>query len=217
MALAVGARARTLRSWARGSFIAPLFGFVAFVASALLLGAAPAGAAQLDEILTNVRAATQPVPARVAFRQDVELRVFLFRWSFHADVVRDETGISVEVHGAPKFLSPDISVSLLELSEGLDGFDLELVEQSERRGEPVYVLRGTAREGADGGARGGTITVNGRSWLIEQAELQYPWGAMTVEQTFQRVDGFTLLKEQHATVDVLGAKLRVHYGGYSLE
>lgn len=216
MALAVGARARTLRSWARGSLVAPLFGLAAAVMLVLWMSAAPVEAGVgLEDIVANVRAATSPMPKRMSFRQDVELRVLLFRWSFHADVVRDETGIAVEVHGAPSFLSPDVSVSLLELSEGLDGFDLELVEMDASGGEPLYVLQATAR--AEGGARGGTVTVNGNSWLIERAVLRYSWGTMTVEQTFQRVDGFILLKEQNATVDVLGAKLRVQYGGYSLE
>lgn len=170
-----------------------------------------------EEIVANVKSVTGSGPERVTFRQDVELRVFLFRWSFHSDVVRDADGIRMEVHGAPSFLSPDVSASLLELSEGLEGFDLKFVESRHDEGETYYIVEGTAKTAGGGGALGGTIWVNGRTWLIERATLQYSWGSMTVEQTFQTVNGYTLLREQIATVDRLGAKMRVQYGGYSID
>lgn len=171
----------------------------------------------VDEIAAHVRAATGAGPERMRFRQDVELQLFLFRWSFYSDVVRDEDGIDVQVHGAPSFLSPDVSASLLEVSEGLDGFELRLVDVLGEGDGTYYVVQGEAKTKGGGGASSGTIWVNGRTWLVEKATLQYPWGAMTVEQTFQTVNGYTLLKEQIATVDRLGAKLRVQYGGYSID
>lgn len=236
MAWTVGAGAHTLRSWARDVFNAPSFGLV-LVALLTVSGLMPADALaaiadppgiqtsagggagpSLEQIVANVRTATGGLPGRVSFRQDIELRVLLFRWSFHADVTQKGRDIEVHMHGAPRFLEPDVTTSLLEVSEGLDGFDLELVERgTTSEGDPFYVVRGTAPAGRQSGATGGTIRIDGRTWLVEEAELHYSWGNMTVRQSFQTINGYTLLKEQQATVDRLGAKLLVQYGGYSFE
>lgn len=236
MAWTVGAGAHTLRSWARDVFHAPSFGWlllalltVSGLAPAQALAAngdppemqTPAGGGEgptLEQIVANVRAATGGVPERMSFRQDIELRVLLFRWSFHADVTQDGSDIEVHMHGAPRFLERDVTTSLLEVSEGLDGFDLELVERgTTNEGDPFYVVRGAAPAEREHGASGGTIRIDGRTWLVEEAELHYSWGNMTVQQSFQTINGYTLLKEQQATVDRLGAKLLVQYGGYSFE
>lgn len=217
MAISVGAGVQALGSWARRGFVA-LLSCLLFSAFSIVSGPSVAAAhPSVDEIIANVRAASGEQPERIVFRQDIELRVLVFRWTFYTDVTRTGDTIEVQVHGAPSFLSPDVPASLLEVSEGLDGFTMEFVEQVDRNGTVLYVLRGTAKAGNRGGARGGTIWVNGRTWLVDEAILEYDWGNLTLQQTFQTVNGFTLLREQYASVDRLGSKLRVQYGGYSFD
>lgn len=215
MAIADGAGVRALGSGARGAFAALMlcmfFGMVWTVTGLQAAAAQPS----VDEIVANVRMVSGERPERFSFRQDIELRVLFLRWTFYTDVRRSGDAIDVQVHGAPGFLSTDVSASLLEVSEGLDGFTLEFVEQVERGGDVLYVLRGQAKPENRGGARGGTIWVNGRTWLVDEAVLHYEWGNMTLQQTFETVNGFTLLRQQHASVDRLGGRLRVQYGGYS--
>lgn len=182
----------------------------------LLFGVPAVGARpSVDEIVANVRSAVANQPTRYSFRQDIELRVLILRWRFHADVRRDGDRIDVQVHDAPGFLSPDIAATLLEVSEGLDGFTLKLVAKTERGGDVYYVVEGVST--LQEGARSGTIWVNARTWLIDEAVLKYDWGNLTVQQRFQTINGYTLLREQHAAVDRLGGKLRVQYGGYSFD
>lgn len=216
MALAIGAGARTRRSWARGGLGASLLSVFVWLATLFAPGSV-SGQPAVEEIVANVRTATAGRPVKMTFRQDVELRVLFFRWTFHADVVQDGSTIDVHMHGAPGFLAPDVTASLLELSEGLGDFDLEFVEQGIADGDAYYVLRGSAKAGHGGAATGGTVRVNGRTWLVDRATLHYAWGNMSVEQSFQTIDGYTVLREQYATVDRMGAKLRVQYGGYSFE
>ncbi len=58
------------------------------------------------------------------------------------------------------------------------------------------------------------VWVNARNWLVERAELEYPWGKLSLEQRFETVDGYVVLAEQHASVNRLGARLTVRYGDY---
>ncbi len=182
---------------------------------ALLCASGPAALAapSVEELVANVRHATGARPAEMRFRQDVTLQVLFLRWRFHADVTRRGDRIQVTLHGAPGFIDDDVSASLLEVSEGLDHFDLRFVEEIRRGADVLYVLQGTSR--LEEGARGGMIWVNARTWLVEKAELKYPWGDITLQQTFQTVDGYTVLHEQDASVSRLGARMTVRYSDYA--
>lgn len=166
----------------------------------------------VDEITDNVRRAVGARPAVMGFRQDVELRVLILSWRFHADVVRRGDDIELTVYNQPSLIGDDVSASLLEVSEGIDDFDLQLVDEVNRNGDVFYVLEGTSRTAL--GAQSGTIWINGRTWLVEHAVLEYPWGSLTLDQSFHSVDGHTVLQEQHASVNRLGARMTVRYGDY---
>lgn len=195
---------------------APVLGLVCALASVSALWFAHAdvvlAAPTVDELADNVRAAVGARPVEMGFRQDVTLQVLFLKWRFHADVYRRGDEIELTVYDAPRFLEDDVSVSLLEVSEGFDHFDLRLVDEIRRNGDVFYVLEGEAR--AAGGARGGKIWVNGRTWLVEQAVLDYPWGSLTLEQTFQSINGYIVLREQQASVNRLGAQMTVLYSNY---
>lgn len=179
-----------------------------------LLAAPGTGAAapSVDEVVLNVRGAAGVRPEAMRFRQDITLEVLFLRWNFHADVTRSGDRVELVLHNAPGFIDEDVSASLLEVSEGLDHFDLRLVDEIRRGGDVVYVLQGVPRR--EGGARGGRIWVNARTWLVEKAELEYPWGMLEVEQTFQNINGYTVLREQKASVSRLGARMTVRYSDY---
>lgn len=194
----------------------PVLGFVCALAvmwaSLCAFGGGASAAPSIEELTANVRKAAGVRPAVMGFRQDISLQVLFLRWRFYADVVRRGDELELTVHDAPGFLDGDVSASLLELSEGLDNFDLRLVDEIRRNNDVIYVLEGTSR--IAGGARSGRIWVNARTWLIEQAELDYPWGTMSVEQEFDTVNGFIVLREQHASVNRLNARLTVRYNDY---
>lgn len=194
----------------------PVIGFVCALAvmwaCVCAFGDGAWAAPTVDELAANVRAATVVRPAEMGFRQDISLQVLFLRWRFYADVVRRGDHLELTVYDAPGFLDGDVSASLLELSEGLDNFDLRLVEEILRNNDAIYVLEGESRMA--GGARSGRVWVNARTWLIEQAELEYPWGTMSVEQHFDTVNGFIVLREQHASVNRLGARMTVRYSDY---
>ncbi|MBO8142574.1 MAG: hypothetical protein H0Z37_10445 [Firmicutes bacterium] len=173
------------------------------------------GAPSVEEVVANVSRASGQRPAVMGFRQELRLQVLVFTWDFYADVVRQGDDIRVTLHGAPGFLSPDVTASLLDVGEALEEFDVRLVEeQVNDDGDPLYVLEATRRHREGQGALGGQVWVNGRTWLVEEAVLEYPWGTLHVRQQFQQVDGYTVLKEQHATASRLGARLWVQYRDY---
>lgn len=186
------------------------------MAVALVFCVAVAGdvwaAPTIDELMANVRHATGGRPAKMGFRQYVTLQALFFRWQFHADVVRQDDQLHVTVYNAPSFVGGDFSGSLLEVSEGLDNFDLQLVDEVLLNGERYYVVDGVSR--VEGGARRGKIWINARTWLVERAELEYPWGTLTIEQRFRVVNGYVVLSEQQASVSRLGARARVRYDDY---
>lgn len=214
MAIRSGARRRLAGGRAGRVMTAFVFVLLCNGLSSLLGATSVDARPAIDEIVKNVRVAAGNRPEQYSFRQDIDFRVFILRWRFHADVVRDGPDIDVTIHGAPGFISPsDISVSLLEVSEGLDDFTLRFVEETERDGERYYLVEGTSN--LSHGARGGFIWINTHTWLVDEALLEYEWGNLTLQQTFQTINGYTLLKEQQASVDRLGGKLQVQYGGYS--
>lgn len=176
------------------------------------LAGAVFAAPTIEEIRDNVRGTVGTRPEVIGFRQDVELRVLILSWRFHADVVRRGDEIELTVYNKPSLIGDDVSASLLEVSEGIDQFDLELVDEVHRNGDVFYVVEGKARTAS--GAREGKIWINGRTWLVEQAVLDYPWGSVTLDQTFQTVDGYTVLREQHASVNRLGARMTVRYSDF---
>lgn len=194
----------------------PVLGIVCALAFvwATLLGVADdaLAAPTVDELVANVSRATGARPAVMGFRQYVTLRALLFEWKFYADVAQRGDRVELTVHDAPAFLDDDISVSLLDVSEGLEKYDLRFVEETRVNGELFYVLEGEPR--AAGGVQRGRVWVNARNWLVERAELEYPWGKLSLEQRFETVDGYVVLAEQHASVNRLGARLTVRYGDY---
>ncbi len=200
-----GPRPRLLRSVARGPVVVLLCLGVSWAAL---------GAPSVDEVVANLGRASGQLPAEMGFRQDVQLHVLFLTWKFYSDVVRRDGKYIVETRGAPDFLPSDISASLLEVSEGLSNYDFELVGQEvNSTGDPIYRLTGRRRQGAEG-AHGGTLWVNGRTWRVERAVLEYDWGTLDVEQEFQRLSGYTVLRSQRAAASRLGARLTVEYRDY---
>lgn len=206
MTYTAGAGRRTL-SPLRATVISVLVGVLVLGGSVFAANTTPSP----ERILSNVQAVAVQLPREMGFRQDVVLRTnVLLGGSFHADVTRHDDVIDVIVHDRPWFLSEDVSVSLLEVSEGLEQFDLALIDEISSNGDPIYVLEGTRRAGVTRGALEGKIWVNGRTWLVDKAELAYDWGNMAVEQTFQTENGYIVLREQRATADTtfLGLAVR---------
>jgi len=185
---------------------------VAFLCLALAVGAA--AAPSVEDVMANIQHALGQLPPDMGFRQHVVLQVLLFSWRFHSDVVRRGGEYFVETRGAPSFLPPDVMASLVQVHLGLDDYDLDVVgEEVNGNGEPVYVLAGR-RRGPGQGAVGGALWVNGHTWLVEKAVLDYDWGTLEVQQEFHRVDGYTVLRAQRAAANRLGARLTVEYADY---
>lgn len=169
-------------------------------------------AVTVEELVANVRQAAGTRPPEMGFRQQITLQALILRWQFSADVVRRDDTVQIQVHGAPSFVDENVTASLLEVSEGLDNFDLRLVDEVRMGGQQYYVVEGVSR--VANGARRGKIWVNAQSWLVERAELEYSWGTLTVEQRFRTVNGYVVLAEQQASVSRLGARMTVRYENY---
>jgi len=184
------------------------------LATALWLGAAEEAraAVTVEELVANTRRASGARPPEMGFRQHVTLQALFLRWQFYADVVRRGDQVEIAVHGAPSFLGDDMTVSLLEVSEGLDNFDLRPAGEERINGHHYYVVEGQSRVAS--GARRGRIWVNAQSWLVERAELEYPWGTLLIEQRFRTVNGYVVLAEQQASVSRLGVRMTVRYDDY---
>jgi len=200
-----GVRPWLLRALVRGAWVVFL---------CLGLSRAAFGAPSVEEIVTNLSRAGSQLPAEMGFRQDVHVRVLFLMWKFHSLVVRQNGQYLVETWGAPDFLPPGFMASLVEIGDALDNYDLELVgEEKNANGEPVYRLTGRRRHGWEG-ALGGTLWVNGRTWLVERAVLEYDWGTLEVQQDFHQVNGYTVLRSQRASASRMGARVTVEYRDY---
>lgn len=180
----------------------------------LALAGTGAAAPTVEGVLANLGSFTALLPPEMGFRQHIQLQVLFLTWRFHSDVVRQDGEFHVQTSGAPDFLSPDVPAALLELNAGLDDYELELLEhETNSAGDPVYVLSGR-RRGQGPGAQAGTVWVNGRTWLVEKAVLEYDWGTLEVQQEFHQVDGYTVPRSQQAKASRLGARLVVEYRDY---
>lgn len=172
------------------------------------------GAPSVEEIVVNVSRAAGHLPAEMGFRQEVQLRVLFLMWKFQSLVVRQNGEYLVETRGAPDFLPQGFMASLLEVGDALTNYELEIVgEERNGRGEPVYRLTGRRRHGSQG-ALGGILWINGQTWLVERATLEYDWGTLELHQEFHKVGGYTVLRSQRATASLLGARLTVEYQDY---
>ncbi|HEY8417496.1 MAG TPA: hypothetical protein VIK93_05625 [Limnochordales bacterium] len=179
-----------------------------------MLAGAAAGAPDVEDVVANLNRAAGLLPADMGFRQDVQLQLFFITWRFYSDVVRRNGEFQVTTYGKPGFLSDDVPTTLLQLHTGIDEFDLELVgEETNSNGDPLYVLEGRRRVPGPG-AQAGKLWVNGRTWLAEKAWLEYDWGTLDVEQEFQEVDGYTVLRAQRARSSLVGTRLVVEYRDY---
>ena len=178
------------------------------------LSRAVLGAPSVEDIVANLSRAGSQLPAEMGFRQDVHVRVLFLMWKFHSLVVRQNGEYLVETRGAPDFLPEGFMASLLDVGDALTNYDLELVgEEKNANGEPVYQVAGR-RRGGSAGALGGTFWVNGRTWLVEKAVLEYDWGTLELQQDFHQVNGYTVLRSQRAATSHLGARLTVEYRDY---
>jgi len=188
----------------------------AWVVCFCLVLAGPAeGAPAVEEVVANLQRAAGLLPADMSFRQDVQLTLFFLSWRFYSDVVRRNGEFQVATYGKPGFLSDDVPITLLQLHTGIDAFDLELVgEETNGYGDPLYVLEGRRRVPGPG-AQTGKLWVNGRTWLAEKAWLQYDWGTLEVEQEFQELEGYTVLRLQRARSSFMDSRLVVEYKNYS--
>jgi len=168
----------------------------------------------VDEIVRQVEQMAR-IPNHVRMNQSVVARALLFTWRFNSvlEYVGDE--LTATTQGAPSFVPKTFPVELVSLGQTMPLFDLKVISESDENG---FIVLGGPRSDYDGtGAEEATFTVDPADWLVKRATAKYAWGTLTLEQEFDSVEGYMLLRRQKATVRPLGLVVDVEYSNYSFE
>lgn len=191
-------------------------GVLVIIGTALSCFALSAHAAgpNLAEVLARIHWDTKAYPTPMGFEQQIVVRSLIKTWQFTSDVERRGGALSVEMHGAPSFIPPEVTTALIEPDVILNDFDLTLVGERMEGSARYYIIEGRRRPGIEAGAASGRIWVDPRSWLIDRIEARYWWGYLDVRQTYRKEQGLTVLDRQRATISPFGLRLDIAYTRY---
>lgn len=192
--------------------------FAFLVAGFLVTHGACAVAAEeinTERVLSLMRKAMRQ-PERVAFSQDVEATGIIGRWRFSANVQRSGNEVSVQASKAPSFIPPDLLADLADFEKALSGFILEYKGKERVDGRMCYVLHGVRRPQLYSGATEGRIWIDEQENLIRQTEARYSWGTVRVNHTYTRLEGYTVLAQQKASISPLVTHMTITYRDYRL-
>lgn len=168
----------------------------------------------LDDVLARIHWDTRDYPPRMGFEQQIVVKSIIKTWRFTSNVERRGRSLSVEMHGAPSFIPPEVSTALIEPDVILNDFDLTLVGERMEGTARYYIIEGSRKPGIEAGATSGRIWVDPRSWLIARIEARYWWGYLDVRQTYRKEHGLVVLDRQTANISPFGLRLDIAYTGY---
>lgn len=170
----------------------------------------------LDQVLEQMAAQPTMRAHTLGFEQHVSIRALVFRWSFVNKVEKVGDRIRVDAgDGAPGFVPQEATTDLLDLQQAFDDFVLNLVGREESAdGIWHYVIDGTRKDDSPQGVRSGRMWIDPEAWVVAKAELRYPWGTLTVDQSYRQEEGRLVLDRQHAVARPLGVRLDIEYRAY---
>lgn len=170
----------------------------------------------INEVLGQMAAQETMRAHTIRFEQHISLRALIFRWAFVNTVEKVGDRIRVESgDGAPGFVPQDATTDLLDVQQAFGDFTLTLVGREESAtGVLHYVIDGDRNDDRPQGARSGRMWIHPTTWVVEKAELRYPWGTLTVEQSYRREGERLVLDRQHAVARPLGVRMDIEYRAY---
>ncbi|HEX6972279.1 MAG TPA: hypothetical protein VF234_08680 [Limnochordia bacterium] len=177
--------------------------------------AADCGPWSLEEIVQRVTDVHRISDEPMTFRQDVDLRVTLFRWSFSTTVRKQGQTMQVSIEHGPWFLPEEVTSTLAAPATILSEFDLRADGTEVIDGVLHCLIAGERKPGVSGGAESGRVWIRPGLWLITRVDADYWWGSLRVDLAYGKVQGRTVLTEQRALLRPMGVEVRIRNTDYS--
>jgi len=174
-------------------------------------------AANLSQVLEQVRRSTRLIEGRTRVRQLYRVEVLGLAWEFSAWVTKENGTVTVQAEGAPWFLPGTLRLAAVEAFQLLEGYEPSLAGTLRLDdGREVWLVEAVPRDPTQG-ARRVRFWVERDTGQVTHLELEYGWGLLVIDQTYQQVGPYTVLDTQHVQVRPLGIRVEVRYRDYELE
>lgn len=154
------------------------------------------------------------LPAQISFRQTVDASGIFGRYHWSAVITREGGKSNVQASGLPSIVSKDLLADLNDFEKVMSGFDLQYKGEAVEGGNRFLLVDGVRKAGETSGAQDGRIWVDPDTFRIKKMEARYNWGRLKVENTYNTINGVTVLWNQEATLSPLPMRMSITYRDY---